>query len=420
MSVLGVKDSTQHVLENSKKENRDLPPNSEIVYNKPKGLPPGEGSQYALPHKQKTQLKLFLLPKTDLYKERKKHLHQRSLSDSLDSPTLAAKVFDDSNIPMPRLHDEQTVSGILKKRGEKLGQFLAKNSLWQENQNLSTEYTISFYIQANQLILFGRECDACLLCTCHISEEGRPKSHIFPQALLKVYTKIHCHNDPQFIYNLSDGEVLGAHGLSFPLFCKTCEKNASVEEELLKKVYLQVQSLDFEEQLSFENEKLIHQLKHILAILMFRGILLGINFLSDIPKHHSDMFYKTFFELRDYCFETVCEVYMEKEISKRIHLSLLPNASFKKYNNDPSYILDWQLRNPEFTSLVEVKGELYLYTKFDCFHCTLSIDPDDIPALKDGCCFCFYYYPNETNDSFPELLLNINLSRIETLTTVHI
>ena len=373
-----------------------------------------------------------LLPKTDYfghYKERKEHLYQRSVSDSLDSPTLVAKVVHADNAPIRRSQNKQAEkaqTALLEKREEKLNQFLAENPLWQkkdgfEFKNDPHESIKIFYIQVNQLVIFGKSCNVCLLCTRE-KNEVKPKSHIFPEALLKLYAAIHCKNDQQFLYNLSDGEMLGPPGLSFPLFCNYCEVKASDEESLLTKVYLQAQSSDFESRLTFNDNELVHKLKHVLGILLFRGILLGIDFLFDIPKSHSVEFYETFLELRDYCCEKDCKAYQTKQISKRIHLSFLPNSPFNKWNIDPCYILDLQLRNPEFTSFVKAKGAVFLYTKFDCFHCTLSIGPTEIPALSESCCFSFcpdgdYAFPNEKEgiDYFPKLLLNFNLSRMETL-----
>ena len=367
-----------------------------------------------------------LLPKTDYfghYKERKEHLPQRCVSDSLDSPTLAVKVVHVDNAPMLRSQDKQAEkaqSVILEKRQKQLKQFLADNPLWQHNrgfqfQNAPREIIINFYIQVNQLIIFGKCCEVCLLCTR--LKKVQLKSHIFPKALLKLYAAIHCKNDQQYLYNISDGKMLGPPGLSFPLFCNDCEVNASAEECLLKNVYLQVQSLDSKSRLTFKDDQIVHKLKHVLGILLFRGILLGINFLADIPQRHSVEFYETFFELRDYCCEKDCKAYQTKEISKRIHLSLLPNSPFNKCNIDPCYILDLQLRNPEFTSLVKTKGAVFLYTKFDCFHCTLSISRSDIHALRESCCFFQHAFPNEREgiESFPTLLLDFNLSMLETL-----
>lgn len=103
-------------------------------------------------------------------------------------------------------------------------------------------------------------------------------------------------------------------------------------------------------------------------------------------------------------------------------MSLLPNSHFNKNNIDPSYILDLQLRNPEFTSVIATKSGVFLYTKFDCFHCTLPITPSDIDCLRKNSCFSscnegFYLLPTQTDgiQLFPQLLLDFNLSRMETL-----
>lgn len=371
-----------------------------------------------------------VLPKTnymDLFKERIENFPRRSKSDSLEDSTIAAEVADIA--PQPRLVSTildvgKLETDLLDKRGEKLRCFLKETAMWQEHEGFqfddpsADENLKKFYIQANQLLIFGREIDVCSLCTRRKLKD-KPRSHIFPEALLKLYATIHCRSETEFIYDQSDGQKKGAHSLSFPLFCDKCEVNASKEEHLLKTVYWQVQGS--ESSLEIE-EKDVHILKHVLAILMFRGTLLGVNFFQEMLHDYCATFYNTFIELRDYCCENDCEVYKHKKISERIHLSLLPNSPFNKNNIDPSYILDLQLRNPEFTTVIATKSGVFLYTKFDCFHCTLPITPSDIDCLTKSSCFSysdkgFYLFPTQTDgiQLFPQLLLNFNLSRMETL-----
>lgn len=377
----------------------------------------------------------ILLPDTDyscLLWEKGKHLVGRSLSDPLDTHVLTAAVAT-NNASQPKIASrrkgDKERENILDKREERLTQFfcdLAKSSVWREDQGFlidnpfTYEKQKNFYIQANQLFIFGRTIGICPLCTRQKKKKGEPRSHIFPRALLELYAAIHCKGDGQFIYDLSDGKPRGAPGLSFPLFCDSCENNGSKEEGLLKDVYLQI--------LGSESARFpitvvrVNKLKHILAILMFRGILLGVNFLKEVLNAYFTDFYEVFIQLRDYCYETECEFYKNKEISNRIYLSLLPNSHFTKYNFDPSYILDLQLRNPEFTSVVVIKGAVFLYTKFDCFHCTLPITPTHNKSLRGSSCFDLsfkdlYDFPNQRLgvQIFPQLLLDYNLSKIEKL-----
>lgn len=367
-----------------------------------------------------------LLPDTDyscLLWEKTKLLKRRSVSDSLDTRTLTSIVAEDASYPnlAPRVvANEEEREDTLKKREGRLTQFFhgLEKSIWQEEQGFfdGSPEQKNFYIQANQLFIFGRTIDICPLCTRR--KRNEPKSHIFPEALLKLYANIHCKGDGEFVYDLSDGKPRGAPGLSFPLFCNNCETNGSKEEGLLKDIYLEILGSE-SERLPISEER-VHKLKHILAILIFRGILLGVNFLDNGLVN--DDFYRVFFELRDYCCETDCEAYKTKEIAKHIHLSLLPNSHFNINNSDPSYILDLQLRNPEFTSIVVTKRAVFLYTKFDCFHCTLPITPTRIKSLSDSSCFAscykgFYHFPNQGVgiQIFPQVLLDYNLSKIEKL-----
>lgn len=256
-----------------------------------------------------------VLPATnylDLFKDRNKHLPRRSKSYSLDDSTLAAEVADIPQLKqVPTIIVDNNVGKaekelLLDKREKILRCYL------KEKSHLADETLKNFYIQANQLLIFKRAIDVCSLCTRRKRKDD-PRSHIFPEALLKLYSAIHCRSDKQFIYDISDGEKKGARGLSFPLFCDGCEVNASEEERLLKTVYLQV--LGSESSIEIE-EKHVHILKHVLAILMFRGTLLGVNFLEEMLHDYYAEFCNTFIELRDYCCENNCEVYKHKKFQR--------------------------------------------------------------------------------------------------------
>jgi hypothetical protein len=345
-----------------------------------------------------------MLPETDYAGLHKKQIIQRCVSYPLDASicanrTIGSEVDEDN---------EEKEKKILDRRVKGLNHFM------QENSPLAGESLKNFHIQANQLFIFGRVIDYCPLCFT-VKGEHAARSHIFPETLLRAYKAIHCGDAGEFILDSSDGKILGAHALTFPLFCNTCEGNASNEENLLKSVYLQIQS-----SVTRLRIKDIHKFKHVLAILMFRGILLGVNFLEEITRYYFHDFLETFMELQEYCRESDVQVYKEKAISKRIHLSLVRNVPFNPNNIDPCYILDLQLRNPEFTSVVVLENAVFFYTKFDCFHCTLPISPKDIISLNEKSCFkCpmidnFYLLPapREAVDAFPKLLLDVSLSKM--------
>lgn len=76
-------------------------------------------------------------------------------------------------------------------------------------------------------------------------------------------------------------------------------------------------------------------------------------------------------------------------------------------------MFDLQLRNPEFTSIVDMEEGTFLYTKFDCFHCMLPLvdrslgfetmvldsGKKTIPSEGERCC------------KFPKVLLRRNLEK---------
>ena len=76
-------------------------------------------------------------------------------------------------------------------------------------------------------------------------------------------------------------------------------------------------------------------------------------------------------------------------------------------------MFDLQLRNPEFTSIVDMEERTFLYTKFDCFHCMLPLvdrslgfetmvldsGKKTIPSEGERCC------------KFPKVLLRRNLEK---------
>lgn len=281
-----------------------------------------------------------------------------------------------------------------------------------------------FYITANQLIIYRGKSTVCLLCVCGKKSDytmGKksdfPASHIFPLALLRAYREIHCgRNVANFIWETSDSKTIGVTELSYDLFCQTCEKKACSEESFLKGAYLQIMSYSADESrcLSIDMEMSL-KLRHVLALLMFRGVLMGVNLVEEMGKgsEHFDNFLKLFLELRNYCLDK-----WDKSL-QNFHLFLLPNFHFNPLNIELAYILDFQLHNPQFTSvLTSSQGTPYLYMKFDCFHCVLPFDDD---ATFSGSCFNHvsgkFKLPKRTEaiDLFPEELLQHNISQTERL-----
>jgi hypothetical protein len=403
---------------NSLQSDSDLPSSETTV--KSEGEEGGRASTAEDPMTKPMTMSLQnIIPKTNvmgIYRERHGHLPQRHLSDPIDNSSLTAKIAE----------SEKKVSSVAANEGEETELLDKWNKRLEDSiEGLNTEQLKKpeklkqFYILANQLLISERAFEICSMCFIR-KEEYKPKSHIFPRSLLKLYADIHCKGDTTAIYDMSGGKAMGSAMLKFPLFCDECEGNASNEESLLAKLYLNIQASESDLEIELEDA---HVMKHILATLMFRGILLGVNFIEEMPHSYFSELYDTFIKLWDYCHEKNREKYEKKEIAKRIHLSLLPNSHFTKGNSDPFYILDLQLRNPEFTSIVVSKDGVFLYSKFDCFHCTLPISPSKIDSLKKASVFSSNYtessqlLPSKTGGAhlFPQVLLDYNLSQMETL-----
>lgn len=287
----------------------------------------------------------------------------------------------------------------------------------------------TFYMVANRHHISGTEVLICPLCTRKLVPNAdkcsdklmQIRSHIFPKSLLKQYCKIHCGKEnTNFIWDLSSKKpIQGAPSLKFLLFCRGCEDKAVDEESYLRNVYLKIMG----SALVRVTEEESHKLRHILAVILFRGALLGINFETFKTKYFFRDFYKLFIELRDYCCEESIEKYKILPIAKNLNIFLLHNTSFSRSNIGLITTLDFQLRNPKFTCLVEKDG-VFLYTKFDCFHVELPIIYNDTSPLKKTGCFSdqykvagYFYLPPPTAavDLFPDKLLQFNLSLIGNL-----
>ena len=115
-------------------------------------------------------------------------------------------------------------------------------------------------------------------------------------------------------------------------------------------MYLQIMAC--KESLLLMDIETSHVLKHILAVLMFRGALLGIDFKYESNKDYFNTLFRLFSNLRDYCYESKCSQYKMFPIARKIHLFLLHNSSFNKHNKHATNMIDFQLHNPQFTTLI--------------------------------------------------------------------
>ena len=208
---------------------------------------------------------------------RRKHLHSRSISFPIDySTTETVKPIDYSTIETVkpvRLHKPRYIETEPCKSQKIKLKKLAEDFTNKPNDELLKR----FYITANQLLVHHETTKVCLLCLN--KKETYPNSHIFPAALLKEYRKIHCKDDKSnMIWEIPSNKIKGIKELSYPLFCPKCETEACTEERFLKDVYIQIMGVGADEKhtLVIEKEESLN-LRHILAILMFRGVLIGRN-----------------------------------------------------------------------------------------------------------------------------------------------
>ena len=266
-------------------------------------------------------------------------------------------------------------------------------------EQVETVHHWKSFTSLNQHLVFGEFIDKCILCG-NSKDKNKPRSHTFPKGLLDTFGDIHAAYGNRYIYNMSGKEVdkpIAPKKMSFPTLCEICEVKASKEEGFLKDVYKQVMSND----LSITEDE-FHKLKHILAVCLFRGALTKINFVEEVilqsdSKSACSGFFATLLELAKYCSETDLEMYKKSPIASKLQLFLLPNSPFIPDNPLLTYVLDYQLRNPMYTSIAFSEGKPFLYTKFDCFHCVLP--------YAGNCSFdCI-----EASKSIPKSLLNYNL-----------
>ena len=262
-----------------------------------------------------------------------------------------------------------------------------------------------FYCIATLLFRLKQSTSLCPLCLFKKEERiktkgttAHPNSHIFPSCTLKGYKCIHCKPwENEFIYDQISRQYKGFATLTFPIFCQVCEFNASKEEGVLKDVYLQITGPK-DAVLSSEH---YYTVKHILAVVLFRGMLLGVNFLEELQANQD--FFNIFKLLREYCSSAD---YESCWVSK-FHVFILGNEHYNLNTKDPKYkyLMELQLRNPQFTTMVRtIEGDVFLYTKFDCFHCVLPIKSTTIEFPR-----------KEAFHKFPQFLWKYNLQQVGTL-----
>jgi len=300
-----------------------------------------------------------------------------------------------------------------------MGDFMEKLKsmrLWDESKGFLTDIPdckVFFLLIVNLLYRVGGKCDICPLCGIkkkyRQNKEGEqdPDSHIIPGSCLVVYRDVQ-EGEGNFICNLSLLKVHGAKKLTFKLLCHKCESFASHAEQKLRDLYLIILSRP-NERIEVPNES--EWLTFIFGTIMFRGLLVtgNVDLMNEIRNRRFGSI-RALLDLREYC--------REPQIVKPppLYLSILPCGPFHPKLRDLTRIVDIQLRNPEFVSLIDDDLEGALYIKFDSFHCSLPFDDHSMGSINlsdKG----KKIIPSEAERKrlFPELLLKRNFNEIPQL-----
>ena len=368
----------------------------------------------------------------------------RLLSHPLTDDNIAGKALNDqvdSRKPIRAGSKKQMQATPTPGFDEKMNDFikhLKAKGEWSEDGGFKSNQPLKqFYHIANMLYRSGGTCDVCLLC-CKRKKGTPPKSHIFPKCLLEVYRKIHGACDPLCVFDPSTPEkgMFSIKNLAVPLFCSKCESGASADERQLRDLYVFIMSPEYDEKQIKVKEPV--WLFRILVTLMFRGMLL-MNFF-DLLQYDFTKFIQILIEIRQYILsETVKDKRCSKIgkvpqcISNCFGLFLLPNGRFSPAGSELTSLFDFQIRNPQQTSLVQEFGRDFLYTHFDCFHCVLLIESEGTPqqiTLHKNCFESLNIHPMRSTESdtpdyeyillepsagrkniFPYYLLKLNLFR---------
>ena len=241
---------------------------------------------------------------------------------------------------------------------------------------------LTFYKNAFKYYREGKKTDLCPLCL-QTKEENKKggvidcDSHIFSRCFLESYFKIHGQVvDPEFIYDGISQKSKTWNNLTWILFCRNCETNVADEENLLNQIYLQIAGKDGREITIARANAL--KVRHILAVILFRGMLLGV----DILDGYEDQFWETFLQLREYC-STKLEKDGDPPYLPKFLVYVLSNEHYNKDDPKLWYHMDFLLRNPQLTSMIKINEKnVFLYYKMDIFHCMFPIKTD-IPIEED-------------------------------------
>ena len=306
-------------------------------------------------------------------------------------------------------HVSETEEVCREKLQGLLGGFMVQlksMQLWKEDSGFQTGCNVSqvlFFLTANQVYRIGGDCDICPLCGVkkeygrNNEDEGDPNSHIFPESLLETYRQVHCEGAGNFIWDTALSDKYGAGKLTVRLLCHKCESSASHAEKNLRDLYVCILSHP-NNRIEVPNEG--GWLSFVFANIMFRGLVINVNLMNEIRIGQFGSI-RSLLTLRKYCMKPRSV----ESPPLPLYLSVLPNGPFRPKLRNTTYIFDLQLRNPEFALVV---NESFVYTKFDCFHCTLpfgdhTLDFDNVLESRT--------IPSEEERKglFPQVLLRRNL-----------
>lgn len=226
-----------------------------------------------------------------------------------------------------------------------------------------TSRRIIFLTSANKLLRIGCNCNFCPMC--YEEKKGTIKSHIFPRGLLTIFKRIHGSNEKdklkEFIYDFSRDVRMGSRALTYPMLCDKCEKVC--DEQTLRALYIFFKA-NPDECFKVPNEG--SWLQHVLANIMFRGLLVSDSLPVDLQDKP---FWQLFTTLQDYCRDTSSRM-------PDLYLFLLPNRPINEKLIAFLYPFEFLLKNPMFSTVIRdaKTGINFIYTKFDCFHLVLPLD----------------------------------------------
>lgn len=286
-------------------------------------------------------------------------------------------------------HELQSACESLSEQCDLLLQILKQRKHWSKDKGFTSSQPghLLFLLIVNKIYRIGGECNVCPLCGClktsrrNNQEENEPLSHIFPNACLEAFCRIHGASGKASFWNCSKGEYVSPKKISFKILCQKCETDASPHEKKLSNLY------------AFLSMKSDHKVVidsigwwylYVAARIMFLGALVNLDLMKELNTEYADSLVTTLFELQTYC--DLHPEHSSKVMQQPTILQfLLPAEGFDSTKAGFLYHFDLQLRNPQLASSSVCSCEartIFLYTQFDCFHwvCLLT---------QEASCKCF-------------------------------